>query len=85
MITPGTRFVDITGAELVVHAIRRGEGTLAANGAFVAITGNRTGRSPRDRFNVQEATTLNEIQWGYVIRPFDYENVDDLRARAEAL
>ena len=55
MTTGATRFVDLTAAELVEHAIRRGEGTLAANGAFVAITGKRTGRSPKDRFIVQKS------------------------------
>ena len=45
MTSSATRFVDLTAAELVEHAIRRGEGTLAANGAFVAKTGRRTGRS----------------------------------------
>lgn len=50
MTSSATRFVDLTVAELIEHAIAKGEGTLAANGAFVAQTGHRTGRSPRDRF-----------------------------------
>ena len=83
MTANATSFVDLTAAELVEHAIRRGEGTLAANGAFVAKTGVRSGRSPKDRFIVQEPSTENEIQWGNVNRPFDADKFDALWARVE--
>ena len=62
MTSSATRFVDLTTAELIEQAVRRGEGTLAANGAFVAKTGRRTGRSPQDRFIVKESSTENDIQ-----------------------
>lgn len=69
MTSSANRFVDLPVADLVEHAIRRNEGTLASNGAFVANTGKRTGRSPKDRFIVQEPSTQTEIQWGDVNRP----------------
>lgn len=84
MTSSATRYVDLTVAELIEHAVRNKEGIIAANGAFVAKTGRRTGRSPKDRFIVQEATTENDIQWGNVNQPIDVEKFDALWARVEA-
>ena len=84
MTSKATRYVDLTVAELIEHAVRRKEGIIAANGAFVAKTGRRTGRSPKDRFIVKEASTENEIQWGNVNQPIEQDKFDALWARVEA-
>ena len=45
---------ELNTEELIKAAIDNGEGTVASNGALASETGARTGRSPNDRFIVQE-------------------------------
>lgn len=62
---------NLSTPQLVEAAIARGEASLAANGALVALTGSRTGRSPRDKFVVQDELTRDTVDWGKVNQPFD--------------
>ncbi len=48
---------------LYEEALARGEAKLARGGALVATTGNQTGRSPKDKFVVRDASTENEVWW----------------------
>lgn len=62
--------VDLPTAKLIELAIRREEGEFAANGAFVASTGARTGRSPKDRFIVDEPSMSHLVDWGPINQAF---------------
>ncbi|MEJ7747964.1 MAG: phosphoenolpyruvate carboxykinase (ATP) [Candidatus Limnocylindrales bacterium] len=70
-----------SSAELVEAAIRAGEGLLAADGPIVVRTGTHTGRSPQDKFIVDEPTSHDKIWWGSVNRPISEAHYDRLRAR----
>src|SRR3712207_9518571 len=64
---------NLPPARLVEAAVRRREGMLAGNGALVAKTGKRTGRSPKDRFVIEDDFTRDKVDWGAVNKPFSTE------------
>jgi phosphoenolpyruvate carboxykinase (ATP) len=76
----GTVHWNLVAARLVESAARRGEGELAAMGPFVAVTSPHTGRSPNDKFVVEDPSTSDDIWWGKVNRPFPAEGFDRLLA-----
>lgn len=55
---------QLTPTELIEQALLNGEGTLADSGALAVDTGKFTGRSPKDRFVVEDEVTANAVWWG---------------------
>ena len=74
---------NLSTPQLVEAAIARGEARLASNGAVVALTGARTGRSPRDKFMVKDALTEGRVDWGKVNQPFPPDRFAALLERVE--
>jgi phosphoenolpyruvate carboxykinase (ATP) len=66
-----TLSTNLSSAALYEEAVRRGEGVIAAEGPLVCRTGQHTGRSPNDKFFVQEPSSQAQIAWGAVNRPMD--------------
>src|SRR5437667_12009421 len=80
---PGQIYANLSATRLVEAALARGEGVLAANGALVALTGKRTGRSPGDKFVVryEGSPSAEQVEWGKVNQPMAPEVFERLRAR----
>ena len=74
-------FRNLGAAQLLEHAIRRHEGRLASNGAFVVRTGQFTGRSPKDKFIVEDDLTQPHVNWGAVNQPLTEAQFNRLYSR----
>ncbi len=70
---------NLAPAELIEHAVCLGEGALGDRGAFVVRTVPHTGRSPKDKFIVREASTEAHIGWGDVNCALSPEHYQALR------
>ncbi|MGZ3632560.1 MAG: phosphoenolpyruvate carboxykinase (ATP), partial [Candidatus Limnocylindrales bacterium] len=66
---------------LYEHALRRDEGVIAAGGPLVVRTGVHTGRSPLDKFVVDEPASRDQIWWGEVNRPISEDHYEALREK----
>jgi phosphoenolpyruvate carboxykinase (ATP) len=65
---------NLEPADLIEEALQNREGVLARTGAFVTDTGKFTGRSPDDRFIVEDNLTRDTVFWGDINKPVS-ENV----------
>ena len=69
---------NLSAPQLYAESLNRGEGMLAQGGALVTLTGSHTGRSPNDRFVVEEDSTKDDIWWGNVNVAISEENFERL-------
>jgi len=76
---------NLSPSQLYEHALRRREGVVTAGGRgpFAAVTSPHTGRSPNDKFLVQEPESSSRIWWGKVNQPITPEKFDRLKADVE--
>jgi phosphoenolpyruvate carboxykinase (ATP) len=82
-VRPGKVHRNLSPVRLIEEAVRRGEGLLTSSGALNAWTGKRTGRSPRDKFIVEEPSTKDKVWWGKLNQPIAEQ--DYLVLRQEVL
>lgn len=69
---------------LVEHSIARTEAILSDNGALCVKTGKYTGRSPHDKYMVDEAESRDEIHWSQMNVPIPEFNFDRLCRRVRS-
>lgn len=64
-------FHNLSFDELIEHELRNGECALTSSGATTVDTGIFTGRSPKDKYFVNEDPSNKYIAWGDVNKPID--------------
>ena len=74
---------NLPPSALYEHAIRfEKDASIAENGALVAYSGVKTGRSPKDKRVVKNPASEKDIWWGAVNIPFDENTFQINRQRA---
>jgi len=76
-------YKNLSVPRLVEEALKRGEGFLTESGALNVYTGKYTGRSPNDKFIVDEPSVHDKIWWGNN-KPIQPENFERLYKRLMA-
>jgi len=64
--------------ELIEETVANGEGVIGPRGATIVDTGKYTGRSPKDKYIVDEPTSTENIWWGDVNQKLDETIFDEL-------
>ncbi|MBX3473003.1 MAG: phosphoenolpyruvate carboxykinase [Planctomycetes bacterium] len=77
----GKILYNLTAPQLYEEALKRGEAQLASHGPLVVSTGKYTGRSPNDKFIVEDAESKPNVWWGKVNKGISPEKFDALHAR----
>nr|MDQ6919599.1 phosphoenolpyruvate carboxykinase (ATP) [Candidatus Dormibacteraeota bacterium] len=72
---------NLSPAELYEHAVRQQEAVVVSSGALTAETGRHTGRSPKDKFFVEEQTSRDSIWWHEGNRPISEAHFEGLLER----
>ncbi len=71
---------NATVPQLYELAIQSGSARLAVGGSLVVSTGEHTGRSPKDRYIVEQPATRDAVDWNEDNQPISQAKADRLRA-----
>jgi phosphoenolpyruvate carboxykinase (ATP) len=80
-IRPAKIHRNLSVPSLVEIAIHKKEGILSSTGALSVKTGKFTGRSPDDKYIVDDEVTHNVVDWGKVNHPLSEDNFDRIFRR----
>jgi len=72
---------NLNPSQLYELALKNDEGVLTDKMAIRILTGKYTGRSPQDKFIVDEPSTSDDIDWGDVNQPVSGEVFDNLHEK----
>ncbi len=74
----GSLYHNLDYDQLFNHELEKGETRLSSNGTMMVDTGAFTGRSPKDKYVVQQAPSAPRVAWGTINKPVLASVFDDL-------
>ena len=84
ILNPLAVYRNLSPAELTELALETEDAKLIDNGALLVATGKYTGRSPHDRFIVDETSITNDIDWGAINKKISVDNFNRILAKITA-
>ncbi len=73
---------NLSKERLIEECINNGEAKMSLNGAINVDTGKYTGRSPKDKYFVEEKSSKDNMWWGEVNQKIDIAIFDELYEKA---
>lgn len=83
-INSAKAYWNLSPQELADIAVEKGQCQMTSSGAITVDTGEFTGRSPKDRFIVEDEITKDAVWWGNVNIKFDADKFDALLHKVTA-
>lgn len=83
-ITAGKILFNLSAEELISESLRQNEGILTDSGALSIRTGRFTGRSPKDRFIVEDQSSSKSVQWNNINQPIASNHYDQLEKKIKS-
>lgn len=77
----GNVYANLSPSELVQISLERNLGTLSDTGALMIETGEYTGRSPQDKFTVEDELTRDSVDWNQFNQKFPKDKFEQLRLK----
>ena len=69
---------NLSVESLIEETVKNGEGIIGPRGATIVDTGKFTGRSPKDKYIVDESSSSSDIWWGSVNQKTSEQTFDEL-------
>ena len=77
-IKPSKIHRNLSPEKLVEASVQRNEGIVTATGSLAVKTGKYTGRSPDDRYIIDDDETHDNVDWSKVNHPFPIDRFDKI-------
>ncbi|MBC7796661.1 MAG: phosphoenolpyruvate carboxykinase [Pyrinomonadaceae bacterium] len=84
IVEPKNVYWNLNAEELYKEITARNEGAISKDGAMLVDTGEHTGRSPKDKFIVREASSEAKVWWGEVNKDISEEKFNALKTKMTA-